>query len=177
MSFILVRLFQNSNSCNAYLLMIYIVRKQIYHSVVLQWTFSAVNLLVLWRCSCSWSAKVCVESVSYIYCSFWGPTECSTADICWRDPWICAISWRTEGSCAVPSIPVLTSWSKQIHLTVRSALLTFVSIASFYNCHFAVKITKAHATHLARDRLQLTARSSYDRSFIAKGFNRYVFRG
>jgi len=69
---------QQKNSCYAYLLMIYFVQNR----CIIMWTFSAINLLVLWRCSCSWSVKVCVESVSYIYCSFWGPIECSTADIC-----------------------------------------------------------------------------------------------
>jgi len=131
MSFILVLLFQNGSSCNACLLMIYFVREQMYHNVVLRWTFSAINLLVLWRCSCSRSVKVCVESVSYIVCFFWGSTEWYTAEICCgmtgsMNLWI---SWRTEGSCVVPSRPVLTSFIEQIHLTVRSALLTSVSVA------------------------------------------------
>jgi len=41
-----------------------------------------INLLVLWLCSCSGAVKISYESISYICCSFWGPTEWSTADIC-----------------------------------------------------------------------------------------------
>ena len=68
--------------------------------------------------------------------------------------------------------------SKQIHRTILSALLTFVYVALFNNRHFAVRIPKAHSTHLvARDSLQLIARSSHDITFPAKGFIRYIFRG
>jgi len=67
---------------------------------------------------------------------------------------ICEVSWRTEWSYVVPSRPMMMLCSQQIHLTVLSALLTFVSIALFNNRHFAVRIPKAHSTHrLPRDRL------------------------
>jgi hypothetical protein len=78
----------------------------------------------------------------------------------------------------VPSISMMMLRSKQLHLTILSVLLTFVSIALFNSGHFAVRITKTHSTHhFARDCLQLKTRSSRDKSFLAKGFVRYVFSG
>ena len=95
-----------------------------------------------------------------------------------RDPRICTVSWRTEWSCVVPSRSMMMLCNKQIHLTVISALLTSVSIALFNNRYFAVRIPKAHSTHLlARDNLQLKTCSLHNKSFLAKGFIRYVFRG
>ena len=53
-----------------------------------------------------------------------------------------------EGSCVVPVASVMILCTKQIHLTILSALLMFVSIALFNNHNFAVRIPNAHSTHL-----------------------------
>jgi hypothetical protein len=49
----------------------------------------------------------------------------------WPDgtPWICKVSWRTEGSCFVPSRSVMMLCSKQTHLTVLSFILLCLTIA------------------------------------------------
>jgi len=126
--------------------MIYFVRKQMHHNVVLLWTFSATNLLVLWRCSCSRSVKVCVESVSYIFCSFWGSTEWPTADIC------CGMTgsmklWsflnRKIMCCSFKTSAGVMHWTDTPHCSFR---LPFMLLC--YSRHFAVRITTAHATHL-----------------------------
>jgi len=71
-----------------------------------------------------------------------------------------------------------TICSKQIHLTILSALFNFVSIALFNNRHISVRISKANSTHLLScDNLQLKTCSAHDISFLAKGFIRYVFSG
>ena len=74
-----------------------------------------------------------------------------------------------EGSCVVSSRSVMMLCSSQIHLTILSALLMFISIGLFNNCHFAVRIPKAHSMHLfARDSLQLKTRSSMTNPFLRK---------
>jgi hypothetical protein len=61
---------------------------------------------------------------------------------------------------------------KQIHLTVLSALLKFVSIALFNNHHFSLRIPKVPSTNLLScDNLQLKTCSLHGISFL------YVFRG
>ena len=97
--------------------------------------------------------------------------------LAWWDPWICEVSWRTEGSCVVPSVSMILC-SKRIHLTIFSALLKFVTIALFSNRHFSVMIPKVHSTFLlACNNLQLKTFSSHDINFLVKGFIKYVFRG
>ena len=173
-------LFQNGNSSNAYLLMIYFVRKQMYRSVVLQWTFSAINLLVLWRCSCSWSVKVCIESVSYICCFFWGPTEWSTADIC------CGMTGsmnllsflknRRIMCCSFKTCADVMNWTDTPHCS-------FSVIDVRFYCFVPVAILLlGYQRHTQRISLLAIASNwkhvfSHDRSFLAKGFNRSVFRG
>ena len=56
----------------------------------IMWCYSKhsgqLNKLVLWQYSCSRSIKVCFESISYMFCYFWGPTEWSTGGhLFWPD--------------------------------------------------------------------------------------------
>jgi hypothetical protein len=127
------------------------MHKQIFHHVVLKLTFSAK---VPWWYSCSRSIKVFFESISYSI----APFEDRLNDLqlafvlAWREPRIRKVSWRTERSWGFPSRSMMMLCNKQIHLTILSALLTFVSIALFNNRHFTVRIPKPHSMHLlARD--------------------------
>ena len=114
------------------------------------------NLLVVWLYNCSRSVNLCFESISYICCSFWRPTEWSTADICFgltRYMKIYEDSYEErKGHVIVTTVSVMVICSKQIHRTILSALLKFVSVDLFNNRHFPVRIPNARPTHLlARD--------------------------
>jgi len=75
-------LYQNGNCCCEYLLIIYVI----HNKCSIMWCYiehsAQIILLALWWYRCSGAVKVSFESISYIYCSFWGTTEWSTADIC-----------------------------------------------------------------------------------------------
>jgi hypothetical protein len=52
---------------------------------MLSWSWRSIKLLLLHLVGVPYLLyliKVCFECISYISCSFWGPTEWSTADIC-----------------------------------------------------------------------------------------------
>ena len=79
------------------------------------------------------SVKVCFESILTSVASFEDRLNDLplTFVLAWWDSRICEVSWRTERSCVVPSRSMMMSCTKQIHLTILAALLTFVSTALF----------------------------------------------
>ena len=160
---------------------IYFIQNQTFHHEVLNWTLSAnkptcsvtvllqqVRRSMLCKHFLYLLIRLRTDWVIYRWHLF----------LARRDQRICTVSWRTEGSCVVPSRSMMILCNKQIHLTVISSLLNSVCIALFNNRHFALRIPKAHWTHLlTRDNLQLETCSSHDKSFLAKGLIRYVYRG